>query len=112
MIIGDCKDHENPDLWFFEIGRGQATENRMKKLAIEVNTALAICNSCPVKSECLTEGMKPDNINYGIWGGLLAGERLHIAGEREGDHHRFTPQGAALNELSKLKPYLRRNVLS
>jgi hypothetical protein len=32
--------------------------------------------------------MKPDNIDYGVWGGSLAGERLLEAGEPISNEHR------------------------
>jgi hypothetical protein len=109
MIEGACRDHDNPDLWFPEIGRGSfGMKEKLQKLAIECNAAMAICKSCPVKAECLEEGMKFENRSYGIWGGLMAGERLIEAGEQPSDHHRMTPQGDALNMLYKLQPYLRR----
>jgi len=38
--------------------------------------ALAICAECPIKEACRAEGMKPENIDNGIWGGTLAGERI------------------------------------
>lgn len=40
--------------------------------------AIKICNNCPVKKLCLKEGLKNDNIEYGIWGGLLPIERLAL----------------------------------
>jgi WhiB family redox-sensing transcriptional regulator len=38
----------------------------------QVATAKAICESCPVKGECLEYGMSEE---WGIWGGLTAWER-------------------------------------
>lgn len=108
-LQGACRDSENPDLWFPEIGRGGfGMTERLQKIAKESNAAMAICKSCPVRAECLEEGMKFENRSYGIWGGLMAGERLIMAGEQPDTHHRMTPQGEALNVLYKLRPYLRR----
>lgn len=111
VIIGACSGSDTPDLWFIDdMGgrRGAKTQAQYQAKAREVNVALAICKSCDRKVECLAEGMRPENINYGIWGGLMAGERLQIAGERVGDHTLQTPQGQALDFLSRLGPYLRR----
>jgi len=110
VIVGACEGNENPDLWFPELGRGgdSRSDARITRKAQEVSLALAICKSCDKKVECLEEGMRPENINYGIWGGLMAGERLLISGERVGDHHVMTPQGQALHFLSRIGPYLRR----
>jgi hypothetical protein len=77
---GACSNHPNPDLWFPEQPAGKPTNAKRKLLASKVMLALSICDDCPVKTECLTEGMKPDNIEHGIWGGLMAGERILIAG--------------------------------
>lgn len=51
-----------------------------KKLADSVMFAINICQECPVKADCLAEGMKPENIEHGIWGGVLAGDRILMAG--------------------------------
>ena len=109
-IQGACLDSENPDLWFPEMGQGGSGNGNWKvvKKAQEVDLALAICRSCDKKVECLAEGMKPENINYGIWGGLLAGERLMNNGVRVGDYHPFSEQGIALHFTNRIKPYLRR----
>ena len=40
----------------------------------KINRAKAICQSCPVKSECLTFAVKED-IEFGIYGGMTREER-------------------------------------
>ena len=40
---------------------------------------LSICKNCPMKKPCFDEGMKPENIPHGIWGGTLAGERILVS---------------------------------
>lgn len=81
---GLCKGHDNPDLWFSDTieaeGRGRPSKADVAIAIRNSRLALAICGKCPVKDECLTEGMQPDNIDYGIWGGTLSGERLLLAG--------------------------------
>lgn len=110
VIIGACNGNENPDLWFPEMGQGGSGNGNWKviKKAQEVDLALAICKSCDKKVECLEEGMRPENINYGIWGGLLAGERLNKVGAKTGDYHPFSEQGIALHFANRITPYLRR----
>jgi len=45
-----------------------------------------MCRICPVKTECLAEGMRQENMtNFdstsgSIWGGKFLGERLNIRG--------------------------------
>jgi Transcription factor WhiB len=41
--------------------------------------ALAICNSCPVRTDCLALSLQHWDIGqHGIWGGLLAAERAKL----------------------------------
>jgi len=71
-------------MWFPEEQKGvgrptRAARQRMVESALE---AIAICNYCPVRAQCLTEGMREENIEHGIWGGMLAGERIILARSR------------------------------
>lgn len=84
---GLCTGHENPDLWFSESIDSDIDNNRVNEHSAEykqrmsdVRTALAICNACPTKAECFDEGMKRENLDDGIWGGSLPGERIILAG--------------------------------
>jgi hypothetical protein len=82
---GLCVKHDDPDLWFAgeaekEFGE-KWTYNReqRQKVALEVDKAtqaLAICNNCPAKVNCLELGMRGTQIYYGIYGGTMPGERL------------------------------------
>jgi hypothetical protein len=90
MIVGNCTGDANPDWWFPEVPTGRITEEKIVRLTSEVNYALQLCASCPVKEECLAEGMKMEtmpsgktgwgNLPFGIWGGKMAAERLQMAG--------------------------------
>jgi WhiB family redox-sensing transcriptional regulator len=60
---GACKGH-TPDLWFPP--RGAASTK-----------AKQICNSCPVKTECLTHAMQHGE-RFGIWGGTTEEERKRL----------------------------------
>jgi hypothetical protein len=84
---GLCTGHENPDLWFSESIDSDIDNNRVNEHSAEyklrianVKTALSICNACPAKAECFNEGMKRENLDDGIWGGTLPGERIILAG--------------------------------
>lgn len=77
---GSCSTHPNPDLWFPEQPQGRPSNAKRKSLARKVMLAISICEGCPVKQACLTEGMKLENIEHGIWGGMMAGERILLAG--------------------------------
>lgn len=77
---GSCSTHPQPDLWFPEQPQGRPSNAKRKLLADKVMLAIAICEGCPVKQACLDEGMKIENIEHGIWGGLMAGERILLSG--------------------------------
>ena len=81
---GLCRSHDNPDLWFSDTiesdNRGRPKKAEVDNAIRNSHMALALCKNCPVKDECLVEGMLPENIDYGIWGGTLTGERLLLAG--------------------------------
>ena len=79
-MIGLCTGHPNPDLWYPEQPQGRPSNAKRKQLAEQVMLALAICQECPVRQQCLDEGMRPENLDYGIWGGLMAGERIVLSG--------------------------------
>ena len=80
---GLCTGHNDPDLWFadvIETGSARAKLSFLKELHARTQQAVAICNACPVKQACFDEGMKPENIDHGIWGGTLSGERILLSG--------------------------------
>lgn len=81
---GACAGHFDPDAWFTEPGHDEEAGRNHKRLGGKYEydmqrtiMALAICSSCPVAQECLQAGMSED---YGIWGGLMAGERMSMNG--------------------------------
>ena len=41
--------------------------------------AIKICGNCPVQEKCKQLGMLPENLEHGVWGGTMAGERLLLA---------------------------------
>jgi hypothetical protein len=86
-MIGLCSTHPNPDMWFPEElphqrKGGRPTRAQHRLMIDNAITAIAICMSCPVRARCLEEGMKEENIEHGIWGGMLAGDRITLARSR------------------------------
>lgn len=67
-----CRDH--PTSWFFP-GRGD-------DLAVQV--ALAICRTCPVRQDCLTDALAREDsqTRSGIVGGMTVSERARLARSR------------------------------
>lgn len=97
----------NPETWFPEIPQGRPNIAIVKNLAKQVKFALEICDTCPAKWKCEEEGMKPENLPYGIWGGKLAGERLVEAGYQLQDFTENTEEWRAINLAVRLTPWVR-----
>jgi len=85
QLRGLCTDDENPDAWFPTIDNGNVEAMNRKALPM-VQYAIGICSRCPIKEKCLEEGIKPENLAHGIWGGLFAAQRIAIAKERGLDY--------------------------
>ena len=86
QVQGLCTGSSDPDLWFSDTAnqlpgkRGVVTVGEKRKMVARTLAALSICSICPSKQACLEEGMKQQNIDFGVWGGTLPGERLLLAG--------------------------------
>lgn len=60
---GICRTVD-PDVWFPEVGCGRPA----------VQTAVKICQGCPVRRECLAAALER-NERFGIWGGTTERQR-------------------------------------
>ena len=105
-VVGKCATHIDPDMWFPEFTSGLITENRARAMAHNVNDAVELCNSCPIKVECLKAGMLEENIIYGIWGGKTAGERILSTGRVRSDYPAQSEKGKAIDFYERIKPWL------
>lgn len=95
-LHGNCTGDKNPDYWFPELPHGRITTEKVQRVASQINYALKLCASCPIKDECLSEGMQTEdmpsgkvgwgNLPFGIWGGKMAAERLAMAGIKPSPH--------------------------
>ena len=77
----------NPDQWFPALVYGgdrvsPRRNERNEKIVAETREALAFCWSCPVREPCLAIGMEEENLEWGIWGGEMPGQRLFKAGKK------------------------------
>lgn len=68
-----CAGATYPDWWY-----PPTTNHITLDEVATAGMALEICAACPIREQCLEVGMQGDDIYYGIWGGLLAGERLAL----------------------------------
>jgi hypothetical protein len=79
---GLCNGHPDPDLWHYE---NSTLVDEQRLYVLRSVEAIEICHDCPVKAQCLQQGLEQENIiSVGgvgsIWGGLLTGERALLAG--------------------------------
>jgi len=107
-IIGNCTGNGNPDAWFPEFAGGTVPRSRVDEVVYQVNYALSECATCPAKDRCLDDGMRPENLAHGIWGGLLAAERLAIVGHNPDEFYDGSAEKIAFNMLRRIEPLLRR----
>lgn len=109
-MTGLCTTHENPDLWFedsgdlFEKRLGSTNPNiKFEQRRANMLIAMDICTKCPIRTNCLSEGMKEENLDYGIWGGLLPGERIALADTFKSSTDRKARMSVAKNIRSLVK---------
>jgi len=95
-------------MWFPEMPPNRPSIAGTAVLAQRVNEAISLCNSCPSKVECDLEGGKPENRAYGIWGGVLAGERLLESGVKRDELPNWAPETSAIDLYNRLSPWLER----
>ncbi len=86
---GLCRNHDDPDLWFageVELAEGEIwrnTQDQTRRVNSEVDkaiSALSVCKNCPAKQDCLELGMHGPQLDFGIYGGTMPGERLAMVG--------------------------------
>ena len=85
-MIGLCTDYPDPDIWYPEVSSKILEEDMGKEIRptpayrVEVSVAaILVCNECPSSVPCLEAGMLEENLNHGIWGGLMVSERRTLA---------------------------------
>jgi hypothetical protein len=106
-ITGICSTHPEPDIWFTEIPNGRPGANVKRKVVQDINEAISLCNQCPSKDVCLEDGMTDNNIAFGIWGGVLAGERVH-ARFPDGFNRDWTIREGLGSDMAKAVTFLNR----
>jgi hypothetical protein len=95
--------NEDPNLWWYENSVGTKIQDDE---AYKASLALRICNQCPVRSQCLEEGMRKENLLAGsIWGGMMASERALLLGKADVPDKKRLIQGERLLRI-KARGYL------
>lgn len=73
--------NEASDWWFYDMPTGG---NLPPEVRNQIQVAVNICQDCPVKLQCLEQGLEDENlINGSIWGGMLYHQRRGIAKMRK-----------------------------
>jgi hypothetical protein len=107
---GLCVGHPDPDLWHYDNSVLQDEQQLQVLRSVE---AIEICSTCPVKWDCLQQGMEPENLlwsiggNGSIWGGRLTSERALMKGYKESHNMVRHEQRHARNVKRKLGRILR-----
>lgn len=76
-----CNGHPNPDIWHYE---NSILQDEQRLAVLNSVEAIEICHECPVRKQCLQQGMEMENMQFTggsgtIWGGLLMSERAMLA---------------------------------
>ena len=91
----ECNNYPDPDLWHYQ---NSGWDDEQELQALRSVQAIEICSVCPVKAQCLAQGLEDENIysatggDGSIWGGLLTSERAIMAGF--GNYHGSVRQEA------------------
>ena len=64
-----CNGDPDPEAWWLDHNIDNIDIPRLGR-------ALIMCSKCPVREQCLQVGLSDSEINTGIWGGMLPGERI------------------------------------
>lgn len=81
-----CQAHPDPDLWSY---KGWHDPDEQQLQVLRLVEALEYCNDCPVRQQCLEQGMEKENLVPGIiWGGLFTLERIKLTGNKNLHSHR------------------------
>jgi hypothetical protein len=107
QLIGECTNDLNADYWFPEFDNGRPSIAKQQALVESIKYAVELCNICPIKERCLEEGMKLENLSHGIWGGLLAGERIESLNGNYDNNGIQTDVAKALSFYERMQPLLR-----
>jgi hypothetical protein len=92
-----CAQHPDPELWWYKLYK-HPDEKQLQILRMV--EAIQICNECPVRELCLTQGLEDENLHGGsIWGGLMNYERRKILNKKS--QNSFKEEGYMVAQVRK-----------
>lgn len=93
-----CQAHPDPDLWSY---KGWHNPDEQELQVLRLVEALEYCNECPVRNQCLEQGLEPENMVPGIiWGGLFTYERIRVKGDK--NLHSYRNEWILIRKVRKL----------
>lgn len=76
-----CRSY--PHEWWNYEDLSKKKHDLIEETLMQINAAIKICNECPVKAECLEQGLETENMHAGtIWGGLTHDKRKQVRRRR------------------------------
>ena len=94
--------HKNPDMWFRNMPQAR-NPIVIERVLDDTMQAIQVCSTCPLREKCLELGMDEENITTGVWGGLLAGERMVLAGHKPSQYRDGSYGSQAFNMLHLMR---------
>ena len=101
-----CGKDYDPDLWSYMCS---VERDKQRVMVYNITVAKKICDMCPVKMECLKEGLQEENLKTHqgeglIWGGLLVSERALML--------RLSPHSKIIRQENILRKEIKRQSAS
>jgi hypothetical protein len=101
-----CGKDYDPDLWSYMCS---VERDKQRVMVYNITVAKKICDMCPVKMECLKEGLQEENLKTHqgeglIWGGLLVSERALML--------RLSPHSKIVRQENILRKEIKRQSAS
>jgi hypothetical protein len=98
-----CAGHPDPDLWHYENTRYPDEQKLQVLRSVE---AIAICNQCPVKAQCLQQGLEDENLSFAagcgsIFGGLMMAERYALKHGARSNIRRISPEDRHIRAVKR-----------
>lgn len=95
-----CAGIDDPDAFWLDYNIDDRDLPRLAR-------ALTLCSQCPIQDKCLELGLSDSELNDGIYGGYLPGERIMMryTSNRRGVQHRFKVK-IAMTLRRRLKEYV------
>lgn len=93
-----CQAHPDPDLWSY---KGYKDNEDIELQVLRLVEALEYCRDCPVKQQCLQQGLEKENLVPGIiWGGLFTYERIQMLKSKS--IHSFSGEWILIRRVRKI----------